>query len=75
MTGGIEALKTAVAPVRFDALMTDLRAAAWVVYAKRPYGGPAQALAYPLLALDRRCCRACPRPSGSVRHAQKEAAW
>src|SRR4051812_34462794 len=26
MTGGIEALKTAVAPVRFDALMTDLRA-------------------------------------------------
>jgi hypothetical protein len=32
-------------PVRFDALMTDLRAA-WVVYAKRPFGGPAQALAY-----------------------------
>ena len=28
-----------------------------------------------LLALDHRCCRACPRPSGSVRHAQKEAAW
>jgi hypothetical protein len=33
-------------PVRFDALMTDLRAAAWVVYAKKPFGGPAQALAY-----------------------------
>jgi hypothetical protein len=33
-------------PARFDALMTDLRAAAWVVYAKRPFGGPAQALAY-----------------------------
>jgi len=26
--------------------MTDMRAAAWVVYAKRPFGGPAQALAY-----------------------------
>jgi hypothetical protein len=33
-------------PARFDALMTDLRATAWVVYAKRPFGGPAQALAY-----------------------------
>ena len=26
--------------------MTDMRAATWVVYAKRPFGGPAQALAY-----------------------------
>jgi hypothetical protein len=33
-------------PVRFDALIADMRAAAWVVYAKRPFGGPAQALAY-----------------------------
>src|SRR3954447_7369481 len=33
-------------PARFDALMTDLRATAWVVYAKKPFGGPAQTLAY-----------------------------
>ena len=30
----------------FDALIAEMRAAAWVVYAKKPFGGPAQTLAY-----------------------------
>jgi Putative transposase/Transposase zinc-binding domain len=33
-------------PAKFDALMAEMRAAVWVVYAKKPFGGPAQALAY-----------------------------
>jgi hypothetical protein len=33
-------------PKTFGALVADMRAAAWVVYAKRPFGGPAQVLAY-----------------------------
>ena len=35
-----------VNPASFRALIADMRAAAWVVYAKKPFGGPAQALAY-----------------------------
>ena len=31
---------------RFAALMTQLRAMPWVVYAKRPFGGPEQVLRY-----------------------------
>jgi hypothetical protein len=31
---------------RFAALVTQLRATSWVVYAKRPFGGPAQVLQY-----------------------------
>ena len=31
---------------RFTALVTQLRATPWVVYAKRPFGGPAQVLQY-----------------------------
>ncbi|PYR40848.1 MAG: hypothetical protein DMF95_32485, partial [Acidobacteria bacterium] len=31
---------------RFAALLAQLRATPWVVYAKRPFGGPAQALKY-----------------------------
>lgn len=31
---------------RFAALVTQLRATPWVVYAKRPFGGPAQVLQY-----------------------------
>ena len=31
---------------RFAALITSLRATPWVVYAKRPFGGPAQVLQY-----------------------------
>ena len=31
---------------RFAALVTQLRATPWVVYAKRPFGGPAQVLKY-----------------------------
>ena len=30
----------------FNALIAEMRAVAWVVYAKKPFGGPAQALAY-----------------------------
>ncbi len=33
-------------PARFGAFVADVRAIDWVVYAKKPFGGPAQALAY-----------------------------
>ncbi len=33
-------------PASFGALVADMRAIDWVVYAKKPFGGPAQALAY-----------------------------
>jgi putative transposase/transposase-like zinc-binding protein len=33
-------------PATFAALIAEMRAAPWVVYAKKPFGGPAQALAY-----------------------------
>lgn len=33
-------------PTKFDALVADVRRLAWVVYAKKPFGGPAQVLAY-----------------------------
>lgn len=33
-------------PKNFRALVTDMRGADWVVYAKKPFGGPAQVLAY-----------------------------
>ena len=33
-------------PAKFGALIADVRAIAWVVYAKKPFGGPAQVLAY-----------------------------
>jgi hypothetical protein len=33
-------------PAKFGALVADMRATAWVVYAKKPFGGPAQVLAY-----------------------------
>src|SRR5271169_2973348 len=33
-------------PASFHALAAHLRRAAWVVYAKKPFGGPAQVLAY-----------------------------
>jgi hypothetical protein len=33
-------------PASFDALVADVRRLAWVVYAKKPFGGPAQVLAY-----------------------------
>jgi len=33
-------------PARFAALVAQLRATPWVVYAKRPFGGPAQVLQY-----------------------------
>ena len=33
-------------PAKFGALIADVRAVAWVVYAKKPFGGPAQVLAY-----------------------------
>ena len=33
-------------PTRFTALMAALRSMPWVVYAKRPFGGPAQVLQY-----------------------------
>ena len=33
-------------PASFRALVADMRGIDWVVYAKKPFGGPAQALAY-----------------------------
>jgi hypothetical protein len=33
-------------PAKFAALIADVRAIAWVVYAKKPFGGPAPVLAY-----------------------------
>src|SRR5271168_974067 len=33
-------------PASFGALVADMRAIDWVVYEKKPFGGPAQALAY-----------------------------
>jgi hypothetical protein len=33
-------------PPRFNSLLTQLRRKEWVVYAKRPFGGPAQVLSY-----------------------------
>lgn len=33
-------------PQNFRALVADMRGANWVVYAKKPFGGPAQVLAY-----------------------------
>ena len=33
-------------PASFGALVEDMRGIDWVVYAKKPFGGPAQALAY-----------------------------
>src|SRR2546422_6665837 len=35
------------APAAFAAWLADLRQHAWVVYAKRPFGGPRQVLDYP----------------------------
>ena len=35
-----------VNPASFGALVADMRGIDWVVYAKKPFGGPAQALAY-----------------------------
>ena len=33
-------------PANFGALVADVRGVDWLVYAKKPFGGPAQALAY-----------------------------
>ena len=49
-TDGDLAFAAGTAPLadagRFAALVTQLRATPWVVYAKRPFGGPAQLLKY-----------------------------
>ncbi len=53
------------APAAFAAWLADLRQHAWVVYAKRPLGGPRQALDY----LGRYTHRVALSNDGLVRHA------
>ena len=44
--GGLTLPADIVAPAQFEALIDSLRAASWVVYAKRPFAGPEQVITY-----------------------------
>jgi hypothetical protein len=53
----------------FTAYLAPLRRAEWIVYSKRPFGGPEAVLAY-LSLYTHRCCARCQRPSN--RHAAEK---